>query len=303
MIILFLVLFSTLGQAKSVVLLSEYCVKENLELTSTFFTPDSNETNTTKFKVFSLPKSRSAYSVPSLTIKNKFIENGYEVIDSSAGIIKFRKFCNLAGKEEEIAGEILKLFEEKYSCMEANLPNVKASSPLPHDFSTYEIKNVILSNNSYRNSSGSFQVIFNTPGDGEKKLYFQFTIDAKVDVFKAKYNLHNDKILSADDYEMVQVPLDRLPSKVITCSVPNKLMTKNYLRAGTLLSMQRFEYKKDVLRGASIRAYVKDGNLVIATEASLLEDGDIGDTIKVRADNGKVFNAKLISSSQAIIIE
>jgi flagella basal body P-ring formation protein FlgA len=293
-------LFTTIVEAKSVILLPEYCVKDNLELHSNFF--DSNQSNEI-FSIISLPKTRSAFSVPTIDIKKKFIENDYDVIDSSSGIIKFRKFCSLAGKEEEIAGEILRLFEEKYPCIEADFPSVKASSALPHDFKTYEIKEIILSSNDYRNARGSFQVIFTTPTSRDKKLYFRFKLDAKINVFKAKHNLHNDKILSTNDYEMVQVTLDKLPSEAITCSVPDKLMTKNYLRADSILTMQRFEYKKDVLRGANVRAFVRDGMLVIGTSAHVLQDGNIGDVVKIKTEEGKLLNAKLISSNKAIILE
>ena len=48
-------------------------------------------------------------------------------------------------------------------------------------------------------------------------------------VFQAKRKLYNDKILSSNDYEKVKVKIDKLSSNIITCNMPKKLMTKNYI--------------------------------------------------------------------------
>jgi flagella basal body P-ring formation protein FlgA len=85
--------------------------------------------------------------------------------------------------------------------------------------------------------------------------------------------------------------------------MPEKLMTKNYISANSILTMNKFEYKKDVLRGADIRAYIRDGMLVLETQATLLEDGDVGEIVKIKTDKGKLFRAKLISKYKAIILE
>ena len=208
-------------------------------------------------------------------------------------------FANI---NETIAEAVLIEFEKQYPCLDSDLPTVKATSPLPSNFKDYEFIGVKLRPNILRKRKGSFKAIFKTPKK-EKSLYFKFSIDATIDVFKAKHKLYNDKILSKNDYEKVSVKIDKLPSKVITCSMPEKLMTKNYISANSILTMNKFEYKKDVLRGADIRAYIRDGMLVLETQATLLEDGDVGEIVKIKTDKGKLFRAKLISKYKAIILE
>jgi len=97
--------------------------------------------------------------------------------------------------------------------------------------------------------------------------------------------------------------IDKLPSKVITCRMPEKLMTKNYVSANTILTMNKFEYKKDVLRGTDVRAFIRDGMLVLETGATILKDADIGDIVKIKTDKGKLFRAKLVSKYKVIILE
>ncbi|WP_024955823.1 flagellar basal body P-ring formation chaperone FlgA [Sulfurospirillum arcachonense] len=277
-------------------LLPHYCVDENLELDAKFFGVNQN------FKIITLPKSRASYSVPSLHVKNPFVEKNYKVIDSSNGIITFERFCNLAGKKDKIIEAILDKFANEYPCINIHSLNIKPTTPLPFDFKSYKLLTISLKNNNFRKRKGSFRAIFKTP-TSEKNIYFKFTIDANIKAFKAKHKLFNDKILSRNDYEKITIKIDKLPSKIITCKVPNNLMTKNYISANSILTMNKFEYKKDILRGTDIRAYIRDGMLVIATHATVLEDGNIGDILKVKTDNGKLLRAKLISKYKAIILE
>jgi len=193
-------------------------------------------------------------------------------------------------------------FENHYPCLDAELPKIVSNSPLPKNFKSYKFIKVKLRPSALRKRTSSFKVLFETPKK-EKSIYFKFTIDAKIDVFKAKRKLYNDKILSKNDYEKVSMPIDKLPSKVITCRMPEKLMTKNYVSANTILTMNKFEYKKDVLRGTDVRAFIRDGMLVLETGATILKDADIGDVVKIKTDKGKLFRAKLVSKYKVIILE
>ena len=294
--IVFLLLITTFAFTKSITILPHYCVDDNLKLKADFFGADDS------FEVLIIPKARSTFTVPSLHVKNPFEKNGYEIIDSPTGIVTFERFCNIAGKKDDIAQAVLLEFEKKYPCIDSDLPVIKISSPLPFDFKSYELIKVNLKQNALRKRSDSFKAIFQTPNK-ERSIYFKFNINAFIDVFKAKHKLYNDKILSKNDYEKLSVKLDKLPSKVITCSMPKNLMTKNYISANSILTMNKFTHKKDVLRGTTIRAYIRDGMLVLETEATVLKDGNIGDVVKIKTDKGKLFRAKLISKYKAIILE
>ena len=235
--ILFLLFLTTFSFSNTITLLPHYCIDNSLELNATFFGAQKN------FKVLTIPKTRTKYTIPSLHVKSEFEKYNYTAIEPESGIITFERFCNLAGKEKQIAEAVLKVFKEQYPCIDANLPQIKVLSPLPFDFESYSLMKVELKNSSLRRRKSSFKAIFKTP-TSEKKIYFDLYIDAKVDVFKAKHKLYNDKILSNNDYEKTSIKLDKLPSKVITCKMPDNLMTKNYISANSILTINKFEYKK-----------------------------------------------------------
>ena len=97
--------------------------------------------------------------------------------------------------------------------------------------------------------------------------------------------------------------IDKLPSKIITCSIYKTLVTKNYVRKDSILTMNRFKYKKNILRGSSIRAYIEDGGLVLETGATVLRDANIGDIVKIKTDKGRLLKAKIVSIYKAIIVK
>lgn len=208
----------------------------------------------------------------------------------------------LASKKDVVTKAVLAEFKKQYPCLELNSLKVEATSSLPPNFKNYELINIELRASMLRRDSGSFRAVFKTP-KREKNLFFRFRIDANIDVFKAKHNLYNDKILLKSDYEKVSVKIDKLPSRVITCKMPDSLITKSYVRANSILTMNRFEHKKDLLRGASIKAHIKDGTLVLEIKATLLEDANIGDVVRIKTDKGKSFRAKLISKNRAMILD
>jgi len=43
--------------------------------------------------------------------------------------------------------------------------------------------------------------------------------------------------------------------------------------------------------------------LSIEVQATLLEDADLGDIVKIKTEQGKVLSAKIISSKEAVIVE
>lgn len=128
-------------------------------------------------------------------------------------------------------------------------------------------------------------------------------MEAKALVFKAKHNLHNGKILTSEDYESVWLNLDDIPIRALTQDLPYNSMVKGSLKAGQVLADYHLSIKKMFSKQERIKALFKEEGLVIEIQATLLSDADVGDIVKIRTEQGKVLNAKIISSKEAIILE
>ncbi|MCD8545651.1 MAG: flagella basal body P-ring formation protein FlgA [Sulfurospirillum cavolei] len=54
---------------------------------------------------------------------------------------------------------------------------------------------------------------------------------------------------------------------------------------------------------SAIKALYKDESLSIEVQATLLDDGDVGDIVRIKTEQGKILNAKIVSANEAVILE
>ncbi len=296
--ILILLLFFSSLFSNEVLIDKVYCVEQNV-LNASFFGYKGKD----DFHILSIPKDRSHYTVSSSQVISLFNDKNISVVDSSEGVIVFKRHCQMMGKQDEIINAFLKKIQEEspYIIIEAK-PSISIKSPLPQDFSRYTLTAIFIPDTMLKKNTGSFAALFKI-GDKEKKIYFYYTLDAKIEVFKAKHNLLNGKILLNDDYEKVSISLEGLPARAILGEISKNMMIKSYIKEGSIFTENMFETKKDVSKKESIKAFLKEGSLLIEVQATLLEDGNIGETVKIKTEQGKTLNAKILSLKEAMILE
>ena len=268
-------------------------------LNATFFDADINET----FPVISIPKDRVNYTVSTTQIIAAFLDKNISVIDTTEGVVIFKRHCRMLGQEDVLSAAFLEKFQELYPFVKIEKkPHIFVRTTLPPDFGRYKLLSVQIQDSVMIKSRGTFVAIFKI-GNKDRKFYINYDIDASVDVFKAKHNLLNGKILTTDDYEQVSIGLDSFSSRTIVGEMPSNIVIKNYIKEGQILMENFFEQKQDVSKRESIKAYLKEGALVIEVHATLLEDGNVGDIVKIKTEQGKVLKAKILSPNKVLIVE
>ena len=120
-------------------------------------------------------------------------------------------------------------------------------------------------------------------------------------VFKAKYNLSKGKILTSNDYEQTEVDLDNLPSKVLQDLSVGAISTKRNIRKGNILTQNDFTRRLLIPKNSYVLAILRDGGLVLQFEAKALSGGNIGETIRIKTEEGKLFNAIIVSENKVVI--
>ena len=276
----------------------EYCVKES-DVKASFF-GYTHKDNTT---LFTIPKERMHFSVSTQQLLSFFNDKNVTVVNRSDGIVLFKRNCDLMGKREQLEKALMEKFQElSPSISFDSKPNILTKSPLPVDFEHYLFEALSLNEAMLKKSNGSFIASFTISGK-RKKITFYYQMDAKLPAFKAKRNLQSGKILQNDDFEMVLVALDTLPSKAIIGELSPNLMVKNSIQEGQIFSEYLFSTKKALMKKESIKALLTEGNLVIELHVILQEDANIGDVVKVKTEQGKVLNAKILSLKEAMILE
>ena len=297
-ILLLLFLIIPLFSNPNIILEKSYCVEEDSVKLSFFGYQGSND-----IIITNIPKDRVSYSITSTSIINAFSDRNITVTDSSEGIITFKRHCSLMGKSDLIESALLKKIQLSSPFLHIETkPKITSKTHLPVDFKRYEFIDVQLQESVVKKNNGTFVALFKADNK-EKKLYFSYEMNAKAMAFKAKRNLLNGKILTDDDYESVWMSLDALPPRVLLNEIPQNSSTKASLKEGQVLMEYHLEVKKLLSKKETIKALFKDQGLVIEVQATLMDDANIGEIVKIKTEQGKTLNAKIISAKEAVIVE
>jgi len=275
---------------------SEYCV-EGEHLLLSHISPSLEAV-----PLMRLPSS-STFQIPFLRLEALLGEHNVTSVDQSGGIVTLRRHCDITHDIDFLKHNVQQAFEEAYGVISIKAITLVPQSVLPSDFKEYTLVQTRLSDANVRNAQGTFSAVF-ADGQGLRRtLYFRFHVEATLTGFKAKHNLPNGKILTLSDIESVRFALESLPSMPLQEVKPDTLVVKQYVRENTLLLERQFDAKLLVQRRSSVEALIQDGALAIGVRAQALEGGNKGDTIRIRTNEGKVFQARILSKNKVIIKE
>ena len=296
-ILILLFMFSILNSSDKFFIKDSYCVDGLKKVTASLITKGK----TKDFFILKLPANRAKYTISSLKILSKFRENDINITDLSKGIVVFKN-CKIPINIKKIKSELIYKFKKRFPSLQIKKIDISSPSSLAPKLSFYHITKVKLSNSDLTHPKGSFSV-FMKKGKRRKQVYLKYNMDATIIVLKANYNLRNGKILQNSDYIKTRIKFYRLPAKVLSDNLKNGYIVKGYIRKGSILSMNNFKIKKEILKGDHVEAILKDGNLILEIDAHLLADANIGDIVQIRTVAGRVYKAKIISLKKALIQE
>ncbi|MBE0495640.1 MAG: flagellar basal body P-ring formation protein FlgA [Campylobacterales bacterium] len=249
-----------------------------------------------------LPNS-ATFQIPFLRLEALLSEHNITSTDRSGGLITLRRHCDISHDIDFLKHKVQEAFEDAYGMISIQNITLVPQSVLPADFKEYTLAQVRLSSVNIRSSQGTFSAAFTDKQGLRRTLYFRFHVEATLTGFKAKHNLPNGKILTLGDIEPVRFTLESLPSLPLQEVKPDTLVVKQYVREETLLLERQFDVRLLVQRRSSVEALMQDGGLVIGVRAQALEGGNEGDTIRIRTNEGKIFNARILSKHKVIIKE
>lgn len=113
-------------------------------------------------------------------------------------------------------------------------------------------------------------------------------------------NLPRGAMVTADDVELAPAELERLPSGAVTR--PSDLVGKRLIQptnAGQPIQARALEVPPTIERGASVRVVLVSQGLRIARTAVAQENGNVGDTIRLKSSDGdNMMRGKVFSASE-----
>ncbi len=202
---------------------------------------------------------------------------------------------------EKIKKYVSTKFLEKYPKMSINNLEIKRYSKPPKEFQNYKLTEIYIPNGNLKKEKGSVSAIF-ISGTKKRKLYYNYRLDATVEVLKTNQYIKKGRTLSDGIVDFVTIKFTNFYQVPITPYYLNRYRTRTTLVEGKILTTRHISKLTTVKRGDYINATIRDGGVIVNFKAQVLKDAHIGDIVKIKRNHKNFFKAKIISSTRAEVI-
>ena len=179
---------------------------------------------------------------------------------------------------------------------------IKPLGRMPKKFTDYHIETIYLSEASLKRNHGTFSVLY-ANAKKKKKRFFKFTLDATIGVYTSSRIIKNDQIINPHYVSYQDVTFKSFPFKPIDGDYFYNYSSKRNIKEDRIITINDLKRVLDVKRGAMIDAKLYDGNVALTFKVKAVQEGNIGDIIKVKRGHYKNFNAQITSTTSVEIIE
>jgi flagella basal body P-ring formation protein FlgA len=179
---------------------------------------------------------------------------------------------------------------------------IKRLTTLPRDFANYKSRAIYISKASLKSSHGTFYVEY-INDTKVRKIFYKYQLDAKIALYLANHDLKRGDILDISDVEYKEINFDRIRYEPIDKSyLYGNYLLKRDINQEEIITRKDLKIKPDIKRGQTLDASLYSEGLVVHFSVKAMQNGRIGDLIRVSKDHKKIFKAKIISSSRVEII-
>jgi flagella basal body P-ring formation protein FlgA len=238
--------------------------------------------------LYELDTNRYTKRVKAEDVIQKLREYGYHNLEASSRYINFIKQSPINMKPLE--EHLLLYYKEHYPSMRFNSLRVTPRGYVQEMQDAYAI---VLPKRAHLKRNGTLYV----KTDDKKKIFFDYTIDATVEVSLSKQSIRQGASLSKSNTTTKHVPLDRFRDELVLIQSDSSFQSKHHIRANEILTIRDVEKRNLVLRGATVSVKLLDNNMNIEFSAQALEDGKLNDIITVQNSKERKMKAKVIGQN------
>lgn len=245
--------------------------------TKTVMLSDVVEDTKEDIQLFKIDENRYSIRVKSKKLLQILQNNGIQNYNSKHSYIQFTKKSSI--NVDNIKAAIKKEYEDKYKKIDIQSISVKPRgylSNLPQNYKT------VISPKTHLFNSGTIYI----KTDEKKKIFFNYKIAAKVEVYEARKEIKKGTELSNINCKKKSIILDKFRARPLQSIVKGNLESKHRIKAGTVLTKRDVQGLYLVKRGSDVNVALKSSTLSISFSGKALQNGRFGDSIKVLKSNG-----------------
>lgn len=203
---------------------------------------------------------------------------------------------------ETIKTAIKNKYQQQYPSLAIQELQVTPFGKMPRKFTDYHIEKIFISAASLKRNRGTFSVLYANPQQ-KKKRFFKFFLKATIGVYVSTHPLSKSQTINPHYVRYKNITFKSFPFRPIDESYFDDYSLKRSFKEGKMITINDLKRVLDIKRGQIIDATLTDNNIILNFKVKAMQEGNIGDIIRVKKGHYKKFNAQIISKSRVEIIE
>ena len=253
---------------------------------SLFFKDQANK------KLYEIPSHKHSLRIKRAQLKKLLKDNGFRDFKIDSRYIYFEVKSPIdATKIKEFLKDH---YTQKYENIDIKNIDIKPRSymkKLPDDF-TMDIR---------RRNHLSKDGILSIEDTFHKKYFFNYLIDAELDVVVPKEKIRKDEEISKLNAKLKSIRLDRFRALPLQHIPASKYQAKHHIKADKIITYRDIEKLSLVKRNSTVNVTLNNSGIIISFAAKALQSGKLNDIITIQKGNGKRLKAKVVAKQKVEI--
>jgi len=241
-------------------------------------------------ELFSISTNKHSKKITSEELIKILKNNGYDSYVAKHRYIKFIIKSPINTSRIKLA--ICEYYKSYYKEIDIQYVYVE---PRTYITSLPEAYIVHINKKNHLKKSGTLSI--KTPKN--KKIFFNYNIQASVTVYISKRKIKKDVELSSKNITKKRVPLDKFRATPYQNINSAKFQAKHNIGDKKVITIRDIQTLSVIKRNSNIQITINKDNMDISFSAKALQNGKLNDIIKVQKSNGKILKVIVTGRNKA----
>jgi len=229
-------------------------------------------------KLYTITEGRYTKKVKSKDLLKLLNQYGYSKYNAKHAYIKFTRQSPI--DTSKIKEKIRDFYKKRYYNIQIKNIEVHPRGYVKKLFTEYTLK--IKEKNALHKNG-----IISIKSNKNREIFFNYYINAFVNVYKVKYAIKRNTELSMINSRKVKIPLDRFKAMPLQELKNATIQSKHHIKKDTILTTRDIRKLFLIRKGSNVNIFLYNANMSITFSAKATQNGSYGDIINVVKNDGK----------------
>lgn len=281
---IFLILLSTILFANKIIQSTYYVDSDDIYISHIIKDAPNNK------QIYKIVPGKYTKRVRTKDLIKTLKKHGYRDFSAQSMYVKFIK-------KSPIDTSKIALYIQEYYLNNYDQIEIKDIKVEPRGYLTTLPKNysIEIRKKNYLSKDG----IVNIKTPDNKKIFFNYTINANLYIYLSNINIERDTELSPLNTLKKSIILDDFMAKPIQNLDAKALQSKHNIKKDEIITTRNVEILSLIKRDSFVDVSLNSKNMSISFSAKALQDGKLGETITVQKSDGKRLKVRVIGKNRA----